>query len=768
MISRWARPSTAGAKSDPALAGLLAALLLSACAAPLQRAAPAQAAPIAAPPAAHRERALTRPPLGVALGGGSARGIAHVGVIRWFEEHRIPIDLLAGTSMGGLVGGAFATGMEAAELQAFITMLDWDGIFGDSTFAYKNLRRKADARAYPSRLEFGLRGGLVPPAALNNGQGVEWLLARMAAPYFGVDDFDALPTPFRAVAVDLLSAEPVVIRRGSLADAMRATMSLPLVFPPVEIDGQVLVDGGTMNNVPADVVRAMGAGRVIAVNVGDLSDREGVAYTMLGLANNTINAMMRASTRRALASADVVIDVPLRRYGSLDWRRAAALVEEGYRAAERMRDALLPFAVSDAEFDAWRRDRRARRLTTLPAPAFIELAGFVVNDQNRMQVLLARHLNAPLDTAALENDLAVVSGVGRYETITWRFVHDARGAGLLVRGRQKTYAPPFMMLGVNLQNTTSDDFQLSAAARYLAFDVGGSGAELRVDGTVGSDPGIAAEWYRPVGRSPLFATASAGSSSATFNFIDNDAVVARYGVSRQRGMVGVGVNLGARSDLRAGVYLGRATATIAVGDPGFPELRGRETGADVAWRLDTQDLPVIPTRGIHATVRWSRVFNPPDLSIRGETVATTAPLTQLAAESSRFWRAGSRGRVFSVVSLGTTLAGDAIATSRFWLGAPFQLSSYDAGELTGRHAYAAAGGYFRQVSRLPDFLGGPIFAGAWMEGADAVDRWRDAGVRVNSGAALVMDTLVGPVVVAGAWSYDGRWRTYLGIGRLFR
>ena len=202
--------------------------------------------------------------MGVAFGGGSARGIAHVGVIRWLEEHRIPIDVAAGTSMGGLVGGAYATGMDPDELQTFITTLNWDQLFGASTFAYKNIRRKADARAYPSRLEFGLKGGIVPPTALNSGQDVELLLGRIAAPYFDIQDFDDLPTPFRTVAVDLLSAQPVVMRSGSLADAMRATMSLPLIFPPTEVNGQVLIDGGTMNNVPADIVKAMGADRVIA------------------------------------------------------------------------------------------------------------------------------------------------------------------------------------------------------------------------------------------------------------------------------------------------------------------------------------------------------------------------------------------------------------------------------------------------------------------------------------------------------------------------
>ena len=223
-----------------------------------------------------------RPRIGVAFGGGSARGLAHIGVIRWFEEHHVPIDVAAGTSMGGLVGGGLAAGMSAEELRILIADTDWDAMFSSSSFAYKNVRRKEDARDFPSRLEFGLRGGLVPPTALNNGQQVDFLLARIAAGYPDLETFDQLPTPFRTVAVDLKTGERVVIDRGSLAEAMRATMSLPGIFPPVEIGPRILVDGGALDNVPADVVRDMGAGIVIAVDVG-IAAGEGVDYSMLGL-----------------------------------------------------------------------------------------------------------------------------------------------------------------------------------------------------------------------------------------------------------------------------------------------------------------------------------------------------------------------------------------------------------------------------------------------------------------------------------------------------
>ncbi len=705
----------------------------------------------------------------MAFGGGSARGIAHVGVIKWLEEHRIPIDVAAGTSMGGLIGGAFASGMDANELEAFIGSLDWDQLFGASSFAYKNIRRKADARAYPSRLEFGLRGGIVPPSALNNGEYVELMLGRIAAPYFDIADFDELPTPFRTVAVDLLSAQPVVLRDGSLADAMRATMSLPLVFPPVELDGQVLIDGGTMNNVPADVVKEMGANRVIAVNVGDLANREGVSYTMFGVAGNTIDAMMRASTKRALAAADVVVNVPLEKYGSLDWRRAGDLIDEGYRAAEALRDQLLPLAVTQADFDAWRLARQARRRTELPLPTFVDLEGFAAGDMRRLNILLDRHVGVPLDVSAVERDIAAVTGLDRYQTVTWRLMQDAtRGVGLRVHGRVKPYAPPFMMLGVNLENTTSTDFHITATARYLAFDTVGSGSELRLDGTLGSDPSIAIELYRPIGPTALFVAPYAGIGTMTFNVIENEEIIARYKQTIGRIGLNAGVNLGARSDVRIGAYVGRATASIQVGDPGFPELRGKETGAALVWRLDTQDSPVVPSGGMLSQVRLSRVFNGPDVAVGDQALPFDSALTQLSGAANRFWSIGPANRMFVQGAVGTSFDSRPLPTDQFSLGTPFRLGAYRAGELRGPHYYVVSGGYLRRVGRLPDFMGGPLFAGGWLENGDAFEEWGQAGWKTHGGVGLVMDTLVGPVIIAGSWSFDGRWRTYLGVGRAFR
>jgi NTE family protein len=203
--------------------------------------------------AAQPDPSTTRPRVALALGGGAARGLAHVGVLRWLEEHHVPVDAIAGTSIGGLIGGAYAAGMSPDEIESIVVAIDWDAMFGASGFRFVHVRRKRDLREYTSRLEFGLKHGIAGPPALNTGQQVGLFLARITAPYYQLRSFDDLPTPFRCVAVDLHTATQVVIRDGPLSRALRATMSLPLTFPPVEVGDQLLVDGGALNDLPVDV-----------------------------------------------------------------------------------------------------------------------------------------------------------------------------------------------------------------------------------------------------------------------------------------------------------------------------------------------------------------------------------------------------------------------------------------------------------------------------------------------------------------------------------
>ena len=703
-----------------------------------------------------------RAPVGVAFGGGSARGIAHVGVIQWFEEHHIPIDVAAGTSMGGLIGGAFAAGMSAAELRALIETTDWDVMFGSSSFPFKNIRRKEDARSYPSRLEFGLRGGLVPPTSLNDGQQVDLLLARIAGAYSQVDNFDALPTPFRTVAVDLKTAERVVMSNGSLATAMRATMSLPGVFPPVETDGHVLVDGGALDNIPADVVREMGAGVVIAVDVGYVASGK-VDYSLFKLMGQTVDSMMRANTRRALAAADLIIAVDVEEFTSLDWRRGTQLIERGYQAAEKHRDQLLAYRLSDAEWEAWLAARQQRRKQTVPVPRSISTAGIAPTDVVLVRRVLAPHLDQPLDIPKLEHDLAALSGLDRYQGVAWTTIGPAGQETLIVTARPKPYAPPFMMLGVTLENTTSNDFRARFGGRYLAFDVLGSGAELRIDAAIGSDPSLGFSWYRPLFKTRVFTRLSGVMDQNTLDYVADDVVIAQYKLRRELIGADLGLNITPVSELTAGLRSGHVDASVRAGDPGLPEVGGLEARFVMQFRHDGHDSPVVPSKGTAAVVDLTHYVRSPTSEL---VERTNEGVTQLEAGTATFWKWRQANRLFVVASAGTSFDGKPI--SQFSLGRVFQLDAFRVGERRGDHYGVLTLGFARQVGRMPDFMGGGVFLGAWLENGAAFTDDEDADFNSHLAGALVIDSLIGPVAIGVSAGLDGGWRSFISVGRLFR
>src|SRR3989441_2461837 len=302
-----------------------------------------------------------RPKIGVALEGGGAMGLAHIGVLKWFEEHHIPVDYVAGTSMGGLVGGFYATGMSPDELKTLIDGMDWRKILSDRT-PYEDLafRRKEDQRAYPNSLIFGLREGLSLPAGLNAGHQIGLIIDRMTLPYDQVPSFDALPIPFRCVATDLVSRKPYVFKDGSLAVALRATMSIPGAFSPVHDGKAVYVDGGLLNNLPTDVVRQMGAEIVIAVHLEKAPVEAKDIQSVFGVLNNSVRVVLETNELRGMEQADAVVSVHLAEVSTIDYTKSELIMQRGHEAANERARLLEAFALDNAGWEEHMRAREAR------------------------------------------------------------------------------------------------------------------------------------------------------------------------------------------------------------------------------------------------------------------------------------------------------------------------------------------------------------------------------------------------------------------------
>ena len=549
---------------------------------------------------------------------------------------------------------------------------------------------------------------------------------------------------------------------------MRATMSLPLIFPAVELADGLLVDGGAMNNVPADVVRAMGADRTIAVNVGDLTDKETVNSSLFGLAGATLDAMMRANTLKALSGADVVINVPVTDFGSLDWRRYEDLIRAGYAAAEAMKAELLPLSVNEAAWQAWVAARQAARRQSLPTLRFVEVSGAASADVDYIRRAMAIHVGKPLDPTAVAASLTELSGLDRYESLRWEVLTRNGEDGVLVTAHPKAYAPPFVFLGFSLENTTSNEFRFGMSGRYLAYDAVFSGSELRLDAAVGSDPSAAVALYYPLFTTRLFVEGIAGIGSTTFNIIQDGRVAAAYRQTRSFIAFEGGINVSHLDEVRAGLRFGRMDASVRIGDPGLPEVGGREATFHMQWVRDGQDSPVVPSHGIRVVSTLQHFLDSPPVTTI-ETMRKTEGVTQFDTLGSWFWskKRAREQRVFLAGGFGTSFEGHPLPTERFSLGGLLRLGAFDVGERRGDQYFLATGGYLRQLARLPDFVGGPLFGGVWLETGSAFDEWSNIDMAAHVSTGIIADTLIGPVFTGASFGFDGATRVYIAIGRIF-
>src|SRR6201988_1631099 len=311
----------------------------------------AQPAPQNPKRAAQIQPGTSRPKIGVALEGGGALGLAHIGVLQWFEDHHIPIDYLAGTSMGGMVGGLYATGKSLQELQELVNEQKWDIISGGE-IPYEDLsfRRKEDLRAIQNSIALGLKHGLSTPSGLNSGSEITLLIDRETLAYPKLDSFDSLPIPFRCVATDLVSGKEVVFSNGSLQQALRATMSIPGVFSPVRDGEKIYVDGGLVGNLPTDVVRKMGADIVIAIHLEVAPANPKEIQSLFSVLGRSVDVVVLENELRGMKGGYIVVTVELQKYNSFQYDRANEIIQEGTQAAEGKKQVLLPFAISDTQW----------------------------------------------------------------------------------------------------------------------------------------------------------------------------------------------------------------------------------------------------------------------------------------------------------------------------------------------------------------------------------------------------------------------------------
>ncbi len=700
--------------------------------------------------------------IGLVLSGGGARGLAHIGVLQWFEENHVPVDYITGTSMGGLIGGLYAMGIPIQDVVALIKKIDWKQAFARGpTYEQLSFRRQEDRRNDQVEFELGAKHGISLPTGLSSAHYISLIIDRLTLPYFAISSFDDLPIPYRCMATDFLDAESVTLKDGSLASAMRATMSIPGVFPPVEREGRVLVDGGLLDNIPTNAMLEMKPDVVIAVDIGSqLGDYKAI-QTLGGILAQATTVMTIENDRRNLRLADIILAPELGNRSILDFSAIDKVIELGYLSAETKAASLRRFALDE---EAWHKHQAAIAARKRAAPLAAD--GIEVTGVNgRARAIIRRQLEVfagkPLDVEKLEAALTRYTGQGRYEALDYGFARPSPGSQkniLVITVREKMHAPPTLDFALELEASDIADIKLSVGSRLTAYDVTSYGSEWRNDIKVGFRSVFATELFQPLGQHGIFAAPRAYYRRGIENvFAPASPGAADYMVNR----TGMGLDLGYlawHSEFRVGYDLSHYAADVHSGTPPEKSVRGNVSVVRARWAFDGTDSAAVPTRGLRL-VSEGRWFLAAPLSEGG---FPQAEINSLFAQP-----VSSRGSIFVGGRFGTTFRRDAPAELAFTLGGPWRLGAYDREEFRGNHYFLTSLGYQHHVSDLPPLWGGKIFAASWFDAGGAFQDLASPDVKYQGSAGFIMETRLGPFSLVGAVGKGGRGKVYFTFGRFF-
>jgi len=748
-----------------ALAGLTSVVMP----APTAAAAGADAAP-PTPGAAQTPAASTtgRARIGLVLSGGGARGAAHVGVIRALEQLHVPIDAVAGTSMGAVVGGLYAAGLSGDEIEEVFRRLEWQELFRDRA-PRRDLvyRRKQDDRGILAPGALGVRPGegVVLPMGLVQGQKITQALRAATLRVGAVDDFDRLPTPFRALATDLESGEPVVLRSGDLATVLRASMSAPGVLAPVEIGGRLLVDGGLVDNLPVRLAREMNVDVLIVVDVSFPLAQRGDLQSPLDVTNQMIAIMVRRGTtnsRALLRAQDVLIEPDLGSMTSLDFDRVPMVMASGETTTLAARHKLESLSLDEGD---WQRYVAARTPAPQPpqTPAFVRAGEHSQEDAARIAAVFGDLAQKPLDPHELQRRANREYGLDRYEAVDYRLVRAGDAEGVELDLRRKSWGPNYLRLGLGVESDYDGGSRANAAAQLLMTDLNAYDADLLLQAQIGEEPGFFAEYFQPLSlRSDFFFAPSLRHEFMTRQVIDDGHQVARYRIRETSAAFAIGAELSNWGEVRLGVRRGDGSTHVLVGDPTLPVDNFDLGGAYLEFGYDRLDSAYFPKRGQAFRARWLADRESLGASVDADVVEAS---WQLARSANRY---------SLVLSLdGGSALDDRVNSPRdlFTLGGLFELSGLPRDTLTGTQYGLARAMLYRRVSsggtglfEYPAYMGFSIEAGNVWQTRDDVDLGE---LEMGGSLFLGADSPFGPIYLAAGLAENGEQAFYLMLGKTF-
>ena len=704
-----------------------------------------------------------RPKVGLVLSGGAARGLAHVGVLKALEEQGIHIDAIAGTSMGAVIGGLYASGYKIDELEKLALGIDWKEALSDAPEREDvPFRRKQDDRDFlvKQKLSFRDDGSLGLPLGVIQGQNLALLLEGLLAHSSDIRDFDKLPIPFRAVATDIVNGEKVVFRKGHLPQVIRASMSIPAVFAPVEINGQLLVDGGMVDNIPVDVAREMGVDMVIVVDIGTPLRGRKQLNTVFDILNQSITLMTRSNSEVQLASLkpdDILIQPALASYGTTDFGRALDIINAGYRATQVMEKRLAGLRQStDVQLaEARTAEERTPVITAIKIENDSKIGDSVIRYYIRQPV------GEPLDLGRLQRDMGTLYGLDYFDQVQYRVVHKGQERTLVISARGKRSGTDYLRLGLNLSDDMRGDSAFNIGASYRINGINQLGAEWLTRVQLGDKQELYSEFYQPLDAGSRYFVAPYinARSQNVEAILDNDPI-AEYRLERYGFGLNFGRQIGNSGEIRVGVGEAWGEANVRIGDQDLPSTSFNEGFYDIKYSFDSLDNVYFPHSGedIALSVRQFE----PGLGSDERYRQWEFKLDKALSSGPDTWILGGR--------YGRTLDTANVVTSSFLLGGARQLSGFREDAISGQNISLMRAVYYRRLtprSYLPfDF---PLYAGASLERGRAWnnDNEFDSGY-INAASIFIgFDTPLGPLNFSYGFNDDDQKALYLNLGQTF-
>lgn len=706
-----------------------------------------------------------RPRIGLVLSGGGARGIAHVGVLKVLEALRIPVDVIAGTSMGAIVGGFYASGSSPAEIEALVNSLEWNEAFQDRPpLEDLSFRRKEDSANYLIKFDAGIHDGkLALPLGFIQGQNLSFILKSRLIHTATLTDFDRLKIPFRTVAADIQTGEAIVIGTGDLATAIRASMSIPGVFAPVELDGRLLVDGGIADNLPVDVVRRMGADILIAVNVGTLRRSREQLNSAMAITAQVMTILIQKNTDEQIASlkeADIFLQPLLGELGSSDFSLASKAITIGEEAARLATGRLAALSLLPAAYESWRASQR-HQATPMPVIAGVTIDNRSPIGDEVIRAQIRTKAGEPLDLDTLEGDLKRIYSVDTFEKADFHLTEKAGKTGLLIETKEKSWGPHYLRFGIALADDLKGGSNYNLSASLTSTALNRLGAEWLNQIQIGDTPLFFSEFYQPLDESLVYFVApQVQYKSWNINSFNEGVLLSQYRANAVEAGLDVGRQFGNWGQARLGLRRGYGNVGVRVGPPA-PDVKFNSGAIYTSFSYNRLDNFNFPRRGTVAETVWL---------IPREELGSDYSGNGLMASwlSAKTWE---KHTVLAGLTVQSALNSEAPLQNSYPLGGFLNLSGYVEGELSGQHTgIARLVYYYRLASAGLGAFHMPLYTGFSLEVGNAWATRGDISGRnlIAAGSLLVgAETYLGPLYLAYGQAEGGHHSVYLYVGHKF-